>query len=1251
MPAPVPESQPAPSQHGASRTVLVVDDRPTNREFLLTLLGFTPHRLLQASDGAQALALTRSELPDLIITDLLMPTMDGYAFTQELRNDPALSRIPVIFFSATYSCHEMHAMADACGVRTVLSKPADPQAILDAVGFELGLGPEGAAPTGCGSEWMAAPPPAPLTPVGAAAGAIIHETAGNTAGDTADNAADSTTEDPAGDAARHLADDPAIRHGGPANDAAAGAADATQATGARGAPPRGLPPSGAGEQQAIADELVALGLRLGSERDGAAMAAAFAETAAHILPTECIALCLLDAQEQVVQHLVTHGVDAAVLNRQALDRAALPGCLLDAHQLVRRAAPSGAMDGLPPGHPPVRNLLGMALRDRYNLYGWLYFAGRRNRPEFTEQDMQTASTLAAQLTVAYYSLNLYQVVQRHAAQLQMEASARRDADVALRASENRYRAMSESAPDAIVTLDHDLHVLHFNRAAVAMFGYTEADMLGRSVMQLMPERYRNKARVRYEQFRRTNEPYYSGRVVEVHGRRRSGEEFIAEQSLSIVHVDGKQIFTAILRDTTQRRQMESRLRLSAMVFDSTQESITTTDADCNIIAVNPAFEQITGYKEREVLGRNPSLLRSGRHDSAFYRAMWASLENTGQWRGEIWNRRKNGQVYPERMGICAVRDPHGNISAYVSVSSDISALKEAHHQLDFLANHDPLTLLPNRNLLNDRLQLAMAGAEHDGALVAILLFNIDRLQRINDSMGHDTGDALLQEMARRLNRIVTPGDTLAHLGADEFALMLTKCKQVDDVIVAARQLMEEIARPVHLQGQDIYVTASAGISIYPRDGASASALLIGADVALSHVKEAGRNGFRFFTGEMNAHAQRFMSLETHLRHAIERDELTLLYQPQVSLSDGRISGMEALLRWHSPELGMVPPSDFIPLAEDTGQIIAIGAWVLQQACAQNKAWQQAGLVPLPVAVNVSARQLSAGNLPATVRTALAASGLAPECLEIELTESIMMQDAEAVQAQLAELAHMGVSVSLDDFGTGYSSLGYLSRFTLDKLKIDQTFVRNITCEPRSAAIAQATIALAHGLDLVVVAEGVETSGQLNYLRSIGCDKIQGYLFSKPLAAFDFAALLREGRTLMQENLALVPARTLLLVDDEPGAAYALARLFRREGYRILVAHSGREALDMLATQETQVIITDQRMPDMQGAEFLAHARDLHPHTVRILLSSYVDSKAMTDAVTRGAVYKCLSKPWDDAELKAAVHAAFRLAEQGERRAG
>lgn len=440
----------------------------------------------------------------------------------------------------------------------------------------------------------------------------------------------------------------------------------------------------------------------------------------------------------------------------------------------------------------------------------------------------------------------------------------------------------------------------------------------------------------------------------------------------------------------------------------------------------------------------------------------------------------------------------------------------AHQQLDFLSKHDPLTLLPNRAVLAERTRQAIAAARHGERQIALLLFNLDRLQRINDSLGHEAGDAMLQEMARRAALLAGPADILAHLGGDEFVLLLTDCLDSDAIIGAARRLIDDIARPVQVDGHDLIVTASVGISIYPRDGANPSDLLKAADVALSHMKDKGRNGFRFFKGEMNAHALRWMSLETHLRRAIERGELSLNYQPQVSIADGRICSMEALLRWHSPELGQVAPSDFIALAEDTGLILPIGNWVIRQACLQNKAWQDAGLAPLRVAVNVSAHQFMAGTVPKVVAEALRESGLQACHLEVELTESVMMHDSEATAAQLAELTAMGVSISLDDFGTGYSSLGYLSRFTLDKLKIDQTFVRNITTEPRSAAIARATIALAHGLSLVVIAEGVETEAELAYLAAIGCDEVQGYLFSRPVPACDMARLMSGASQLLRQ---------------------------------------------------------------------------------------------------------------------------------------
>ncbi|HEX8614525.1 MAG TPA: EAL domain-containing protein [Telluria sp.] len=951
-------------------TILIVDDRPSNRRYLSALLGHTGHRLLEAYDGAHALAQVRAERPDLIITDILMPAMDGYEFVQQLRADPELAATRVIFYSAIYAVSETMALARSCGVSRVLAKPADPDDILAAVHGELGLAHQASERAGMLAASAAAPGAAVL---GAAAlGAHL--------GSSVDDALVSARQ-----ALGALLD----RH-----DVANSALGSDLAT-LLGERMRGL--------RSLAARLGALeemSLRLTGERNAGAMLDVFLQAAGAILEADCVAVCLLDSGEQRVRHLRTRGVEGSLLMGAALDPQRLPGALL--HQpLALRVQGEAA---LPAGHPPADGFLGLAIRDRNQLYGWMYCTRGSGAAPFSHEDERIGVTLGAQLAVAYENLCLYEVVQRHAAQLQLEAAARQQADRALRDSEQR-------------------------------------------------------------------------------------------------------------------------LRLSARILESTQESIMMTDANANIIAVNPAFEHITGYSEADVMGRNPSLLRSGRHDTAFYRAIWASLSSTGQWRGEIWNRRKNGQVYPERISINAVRGAAGEVDAYVSVSSDVSALKAAHHQVDFLSNHDPLTLLPNRSVLTERMQQAIASARHGDRQIALLLFNIDRLQRINDSLGHEAGDALLQEVARRAGLLAGPADSLAHLGSDEFVLLLTECLDSDAIIVAVRRLIDEIAQPFNAGGHELIVTTSVGISIYPRDGANPSELLKAADVALSHMKDAGRNGFRFFKGEMNAHALRWMALETHLRRAIERNELSLHYQPQVSLDDGRICSMEALLRWSSPELGQVGPGDFIALAEDTGLILPIGNWVIRQACLQNKAWQDAGLAPLRVAVNVSAHQFTAGTVPAVVREALRESGLAPQYLEIELTESVMMRDSEAAEVQLAELTGMGVSISLDDFGTGYSSLGYLSRFMLDKLKIDQSFVRNIITDPRSAAIAQATIALAHGLSLSVVAEGVETQEQLAFLQRIGCDEVQGYLFSRPLAADAMAHLMTS-----DARLAL-PARLAVPVAD------------------------------------------------------------------------------------------------------------------------
>ncbi|KQQ88982.1 EAL domain-containing protein [Massilia sp. Leaf139] len=905
-------------------TILIVDDRPSNRAYLLALLGFTEHRLLEAEDGAAALQLVRAERPDLIITDILMPTMDGYEFVQRLRADRALAATRVIFYSAVYAERETVAMARSCGVQTVLSKPSDPQDIMAAVNAELGLS---AAAQG---------------------------------------------------AAQEAARDARSTSGGTPGSASAPAIPAAVPTPAPG-------DSRVGNRLAALEEMC---LHLAGARRVDALVDLFLNAAQRILDADQLALCLFDNDERTVCHLDARGLDRALLHPYATGTR-LPGALLQSRQTLLLAEGDPLLGTLPPGLPRCGSFLGLAVRDLRHLYGWLYFVRAPSAAPFGPEEERWASALAAHLAVAYENLNLYDVVQRHAAQLQLEATARAEADAALRESEHR-------------------------------------------------------------------------------------------------------------------------LELARQVFDSTQESIMMTDACANIVAVNPAFERITGFREADVIGLNPRVLRSGRHEAPFYRAMWDSLESSGQWRGEIWNRRKNGEVYPERTSISAVRDDEGRLTAYVSVSTDMSALIAAHNQLDFLSNHDALTLLPNRSLFHDRLQQSIAAARRDGSQLALLLVNVDRLSRINDSLGHNAGDDLLREVARRAGAIAGATDTVARLSGDEFVL-LTNCEDTEDIIFMAQRLIEAIAQPHAVDGHDVVVTGSIGISVFPRDGDAPGDLLKAADAALAHQKDAGRNGFRFFKGEMNDQAMRWLALETRLRRAIGQAELALHFQPQVARADGQVLGMEALLRWHSSELGRVSPADFIPLAEDTGLILPIGDWVIRQACLQNKAWQDAGLPRVPVAVNVSAHQFKAGTVPAVVRAALVESGLEARYLEIELTESVMLGDTSAAEAQLAELRAMGVSLSLDDFGTGYSSLGYLSRFSLDKLKIDQAFVRNITTDPRSAAIAQATIALAEGLSLRVVAEGVETLDQRDFLGRIGCEVLQGYLYSQPLPAREMEALLLAGR--------------------------------------------------------------------------------------------------------------------------------------------
>ena len=575
-----------------------------------------------------------------------------------------------------------------------------------------------------------------------------------------------------------------------------------------------------------------------------------------------------------------------------------------------------------------------------------------------------------------------------------------------------------------------------------------------------------------------------------------------------------------LADTTLSREHEEQRRLALTVFRNSVEAIVVTDAHERILSVNQAFTEVTGYAAEEIIGQTPRMLGSGVHSREFYQAMWRDLNILGAWKGEIEDRRKDGSLYPASLSISTVRDSNGRITHYVAVFSDITERKASEARIAYLAQHDALTGLPNRALLKDRLDQALAQATRLGKRIALMFLDLDRFKTINDSLGHATGDKLLQSVAARLRQSVRETDTVSRQGGDEFIIVLTGIDTPDEAGRIAAKILEQLDPPFDVDGQQLRTSFSIGIALFPEDGVSPETLMKNADTAMYHAKESGRDTYRFFDERMNVNTLEHLQLENGLRQAIARNEFKLAYQAQVDLASGRIIGLEALLRWSSETLGNVPPSRFIPLAEECGLIIPIGEWVLREACRQARRWQDAGLAPVPVGVNLSALQFRRSDIVAGVSAALAESGLDGRWLELELTESLLMESGPDVIVTLGQLKAVGVRLSIDDFGTGYSSLAYLKRFPVDRLKVDQSFVRDLTDDPDDATIVRAIIQLGHNLHLDVIAEGTETPEQMAFLLREGCAAAQGYLFSPPLPAKAVTGLLEAG------SLPATPIRPL-----------------------------------------------------------------------------------------------------------------------------
>ncbi len=554
------------------------------------------------------------------------------------------------------------------------------------------------------------------------------------------------------------------------------------------------------------------------------------------------------------------------------------------------------------------------------------------------------------------------------------------------------------------------------------------------------------------------------------------------------------------QDITGQHHMESRLQLLASAFHYSGEAILISDRDNNIVTVNPAFTKLTGYEPDEVAGRNPRILSAGRTTAQEYKEMWAAIAESGFWQGEIWDRRKDGGIYPKWMTVSVIRASDGSIENHIAHFTDVSSERAAEAQLEHIAHHDVLTGLLNRLSLKGRLDQALAAARREGSKVALLFIDLDRFKVINDTLGHHIGDKLLIEVADRLRDSVRDSDVVARLGGDEFVIMLSGMEHSGSAAVIAEKLVRNIGDPYLIEGYDLYTTPSIGVALFPTDGEDGETLMKNADAAMYHAKAAGRNNFQFFDARMNDAALERLKIEHSLRQALARDEFCVHYQPILDIASGKVLGLEALVRWLHPEMGMVQPGSFIGIAEETGLIQPIGEWVFWTACRQLAEFNDAGLRGLKMSINISAMQLRNGNLPVLARGAIEAFNLEPASLIFEITESVAMHQPDETVRILDLLHDMGVGLAIDDFGTGYSSLSYLRMFPINHLKLDRSFVKEIGEDQDSAAICDATIGLAHSLGLKLVAEGVETEVQCDYLRSKGCDLVHGYLFSRPLPA-------------------------------------------------------------------------------------------------------------------------------------------------------
>lgn len=810
----------------------------------------------------------------------------------------------------------------------------------------------------------------------------------------------------------------------------------------------------------------------------------------------------------------------------------------------------------------------------------------------------------------------------------------------------RYQDLVENVPEATWTALANGKTTFVSANIKDMVGYT-ADELMSSDGMLWLNRVHDEDRV--DVVNALQALFERGEEFDIEYRfqHRSGKWiWVHDRAIRTAEEHGVRIAYGIVSEVTVRKMTQTMLRLRERALESSVNAIiiARSGPEAAIEFVNPAFEKLTGYSRDEALGKDPTLLFELDPDQPGLVEIRSAVQQHREGSGVFCCKRKDGLVFWCDVRVAPVRNERGTVTHFIGIFSDLSDLVEYQQQVLYQATHDQLTGLVNRGTATAELRRMMSESQRTGARIAVAFIDLDNFRDLNDTLGHKFGDQALRLLSEKLRAALRKSDVLARVGGDEFLIVVMEGGENDSALYSLlNRLQSSACGRVDVDGHRADIRCSVGVSMFPVDSQDAETLIKFADIAMYRAKEAGRDNIQFFTDEMNQKVHERVRLGDALKMAIAKEEFALHFQPQVSLETGEVEGLESLIRWNHPEYGVIGPDRFIPLAEATGLIVQIGAWALHEACTQAQKWRQLGCRDFRVSVNLSAKQLNRKDLVEVVERALAESGFPARLLELELTETMLMEDPDAVIETLRDLTALGVCLAIDDFGTGFSSLSYLKRMPVDHLKIDKSFVSDVDSNPEDAHIARSVISLGHSLGLRVIAEGVETPEQLEFLRSHNCDEMQGYLYSRPLPAEEVGNLLKEGRK-MDVLCGFVKKggeRTLLLVDDEENVLRSLVRLLRRDGYNILTANSGEEGLSILAQHRVGVILSDQRMPGMSGVEFLSRVKELYPETVRVVLSGYTELKSVTDAINRGGINKFLTKPWDDNLLRAYLSEAFR----------